>query len=219
MIGIQICSNYEWSCVKELLRISEELYYPYGAYFYHSIGGRACLFFRGGVRKTKSAGVCQYMISHQSVRTIYLIGTCGGVNDSLKILDLIMATQTVQYDCLPQNSRELILNALTSDIDLNEIEGIAANHPMLTYGTIGTSDTPLVDIEMKQKLMKAGILCSDCESASVAYICHLNQIPCYIIRGISDFPETEQNQAKDCVKNTPLIFEKILCQVLPDLIY
>lgn len=69
--------------------------------------------------------------------------------------------------------------------------------------------------------MKAGILCynSESASASVAYICQLNQIPCYIIRGIYDFLEMEQNQVKDCMENTALVFEKILCQLLSNLIY
>ncbi len=213
MIGIQICSRYEWDCIKRKLKITDELFYPYGEYFYFEINKKKCLFFRSGVRKTRASGACQYIICNYKISSLYLIGSCGGVGTDVNILDIVIASKTVQYDCLPMNNKNIIHPTLITDLDTEWAKCIRTSKPYI-IGTIGTADTPLYEIETVMKLRDDAIVCSDCESAAVSIICKINNINCRIIRGVTDLPyntiDSMELQSEDCLNNTPIIFDEIL---------
>jgi adenosylhomocysteine nucleosidase len=102
MICVQICSELEWKAVKDILEVPQKdlSRYPYGEFFSQNMENSPCLFFCSGDTKTKSAAACQYAIDHWQPEMLVVLGTCGGVDENLKPLDVVIADRTVQYDCI-----------------------------------------------------------------------------------------------------------------------
>jgi hypothetical protein len=74
--------------------------FPYGEYFPGKAGDLACMFFNSRRTKARAAGACQYAIDRWGVDSVIVLGSCGGVASQVKILDLVCATSTVQWDAV-----------------------------------------------------------------------------------------------------------------------
>jgi nucleoside phosphorylase len=206
LICIQICSKREWRALKDILNINEDLIgcTPYGEYIYKSIVGKECTFYHSGATKTKSSGACQYAIDKWNPQFIFVLGTCGGVSEKLNLLDIVITNKTVQYDCINrmEDKSPIFYEVLTEDID--------------------NADQDLGK-EQIDKLRSENVLCADWESGAISHICKLNKIKCCILRGITDIPRkndinSDKSQGIDYRINTPLIMEKLINTLLPELL-
>jgi adenosylhomocysteine nucleosidase/adenosylhomocysteine/aminodeoxyfutalosine nucleosidase len=224
MICIHICSDYEWKTVKRLLKAHGKINtFVHGEYFKHDILGRECLIYQGGETKTKSSASCQYMIDKKKPEMIIVLGTCGGVSDKLKIGDVIIANKTVQYDCINKMGTviKLFYEAFNIDIDISWID-FSYLPERVFPGMVATADQDM-DFLTRVKLQDQNVLGADWESGAIAYVCKVNDVKCYIVRGVSDIPKkrgkvSERQQAKDLRKYTPVIMKKLINSVLPGLI-
>ena len=222
-ICVQICSNMEWQSVLDIQYPdpSAVCSYPQGRYFIQQLYGAHLVFFHSGIGKTRAGAACQYAIDHWRPGIILVMGTCGGVAEEIKLLDIIVANRTGQYDCIERMGevKNLFYEPFTTDIDNSWIglESIANARE----GLVATADQDL-NHEMLEVLRSEKVLCADWESGAIAYICKLNQVPCCVVRGISDKPGTDSNaevqQGLDYRHNTPIIMKKMLAEVLPELI-
>jgi adenosylhomocysteine nucleosidase/adenosylhomocysteine/aminodeoxyfutalosine nucleosidase len=219
MIGIAIAVNIEWEAVLTYYNIKEADLneYPFGLYFCYIINKKECIFYKCTGRKVISSSATQYMIDKFKLEKIILIGTCAGINDKYKTLDILIPNLAVQYDCTVKEIEPLIKERFNVEIDLSKY-GFNFNNV-----TIGTSDKAVVMWKDYLELKKNNITIADCESAAVAYICKANNIECIIIKGISDFPKDEtgkdklkfnEEQINVFITNTPLVMNKICKEYL-----
>ena len=101
MIGIGIAASLEWEEVLNFYNIDENEIseYPYGLYFKKYIKDKECIFYKCTGRKVISSSATQYMIDHYNLNKVILIGTCAGIDDKYKPLDIFVPNLAVQYDC------------------------------------------------------------------------------------------------------------------------
>lgn len=219
MVGIGIAATIEWEAVLNYYGIDEiEIKeYPYGLYFRKILKNQQCIFYKCTGRKVISASATQYMIDHYNLSKVLLIGTCAGIDDKYKTLDIFIPNLAVQYDCTVKELEPLIKEKFNVKIDLSKY-----NFEYNT-GIIGTADKAVVMWKDYLEIKKNNITIADCEAAAVAYICKANKVECIIIKGISDFPEDEteknaiqsnENQINTFVANTPIIMNKICSEYI-----
>lgn len=221
MICIHICSGGEWHSIKEILKVkkSDINIYPFGEYIKCKLYNRECIFYHSGATKTRSAAACQYAIDNWKPETLFVMGTCGGVDEGLNVFDVVIANKTVQYDCIDRMGNEpyVFYEPLTTQIDNAWIDFSELKFK-IHEGTIATADQD-INFEVLKMLRGERVLCADWESGAIAHICNLNKVRCCILRGISDIPtenieESEINQGIDYHENTPVIMKNLVQNVL-----
>ena len=89
-------------------------------------------------------------------------------------------------------------------------------------GLIATADLD-VGFSKAEDLRQYNVLAADWDSGAFAHICNINDIPCTIVRGVSDVPKSDspediERQHTEFIKNTPIIMEILLKKVLPALL-
>lgn len=223
MIGIGIAADIEWEAVLKYYNIKENDLndYPFGSYFNKILNNKKCIFYKCTGRKVISSSATQYMIDHFSLDKVVLIGTCAGIDDKYKVLDIFMPNLAVQYDCTVKEIEPLIKKRFNVSIDLSRYDF------EYNTGTIGTADKAVVMWKDYLELKNNNITIADCEAAAVAYICKVNNVECIIIKGISDFPKDEtlkdalksnEEQINVFITNTPLVMNKICNEYLEKVI-
>lgn len=209
MIGISIAAKKEWNAVLEKYKITLESCskYPFGEYFKMSIANEDVLFYRVGVRKVNCSAGTQYMIDHFPLTKVIVIGTCAGIDDTYKPLDILIPHKFVQYDCTVKETEPLIKDSLTVNLDLTSLKNI-------NTGTLGTADKAVVMWKDYLELKENHITIADTESAAIIYVCKKNNVKCLVIKGISDFPLNENDaynkQLDTFTTNIPIIMNNII---------
>ncbi len=214
MIGISIAAKKEWEAVlkKFNIKIDECNTFPFGEYFKINLYGNDVIFYRCGARKTNCSASTQYMIDHFNLNKIIVIGTCAGIDETYKTLDIFFPNKLVQYDCTVKETEPFIKDSFTVMIDI-------ANNRNINTGTLGTADKPVVMWKDYMELQRNNITIADTEAAAIAYICKANDVECVVIKGISDFPTNENETSKEeshvgqlnvFLANIPVIIDNII---------
>lgn len=155
------------------------------------------------------------LIHHYNVDQIIITGVAGGMSDSLKIGDIVIASQYYQHDMdarplfnrhqipltdsvffnsnpsLQQRAYDAAVdfsNNITSLIDRSKLEKFNFDRPKVHVGIIGTGDVFLAcpDFKKSVKTAMSKIIAADMESAAIAQVCEDYKIPYTAIRIISD---------------------------------
>ncbi|MDQ0483088.1 5'-methylthioadenosine/S-adenosylhomocysteine nucleosidase family protein [Guptibacillus hwajinpoensis] len=219
MIGISIATKWEYSATLDYFSIEdyERFGYPYGEYFIRTIDNTKLVFYSTGVRKVNGVGGNQYMISKFNLTKVIVAGTCAGIDDKFRSLDIFVPDKAVQYDCTVKEIEPFIKQSFIVNIDLSKYGNDFYN------GTIGTSDKAVVMWKDYLELKKNEITIADTEAGAIAYICKKNDVECIIIKGISDFPTDERSsdkyesnikQINVYIENTPKVMYKIFGEYL-----
>ncbi|MGN1323371.1 MAG: permease [Bacilli bacterium] len=214
MIGISVAAKKEWEAVLEKFNVNIESCekFPFGEYFQTNLYGENVIFYRCGVRKMNCSASTQYMIDHFNLNKIIVAGTCAGIDDNYKNLDIFFPNKLVQYDCTVKETEPLIKDSFTITIDMS-------NHSEINTGTLGTADKPVVMWKDYLELKENDITIADTESSAIAYICKANNVECVVIKGISDFPTNENESTKEdsherqlnvFLTNIPIIMNNII---------
>ena len=210
MIGISIAANKEWESILEKFNVSNCNTFPFGEYFKTNLYGEEVIIYKSGARKMNCSASTQYMIDHFNLDKIIVAGTCAGIDDKYKDLDILFPNKLVQYDCTVKETEPLIKDSFTVELDMS-------NYTDLNTGTLGTADKPVVMWKDYLELKENDITIADTESAAIAYICRENNVECVVIKGISDFPTNEkekedsyENQLNVYLSNIPIIMNKII---------
>lgn len=212
MIGISIAAKKEWDATLNYFDVSQNecRKYPFGEYFKRKIDNKEVIFYLSGVRKMNASASAQYMIDHFNLNKIIVIGTCAGIDDKYKVLDIFIPNKAVQYDCTVKEIEPLIKDSF---IVLKDFK-----NDLILTGTIGTADKPVVMWKDYLELKENGITIADTESAVIEYICRANGVECIILKGISDFPKNEEETSKEhsyeeqldtFLENIPKVMTKI----------
>lgn len=214
MIGISVSAKKEWEAVLDKFNKNIESCekFPFGEFFKTNIYGEDVIFYRCGVRKTNCSASTQYMIDHFNLNKIIVAGTCAGIDDKYKILDIFFPNKLVQYDCTIKETEALIKDSFTITIDMS-------NYSNVNTGTLGTADKAVVMWKDYLELKENNITIADTESSAIAYICRANNVECVVIKGISDFPTNENESTKTdsyeeqlnaFLTNVPIIMNNII---------
>ncbi len=162
----------------------------------------------GGLGKAEFAVQTQYLIdSGGGWAVVICAGAAGALDDRLAVGDVVIGTQTIEYDIrnkfgqplLPQfNSAESIIK----DFRRMKLEGASFK---LHFGAIASGDEDIVDVGRRREVRElTGALANAWEGAGGARASYFSRLPFVEIRGISD--EADETAARD--------FEKNLCMTM-----
>ncbi len=140
------------------------------------------------------------MIEKFGCDTLLFSGVAGAVNSNLKIGDLIIAQKLCQHDLditafgHPHGYVPGGTVFVETSKELNEVAKIVANENdiKVVEGVIATGDQFVHSLEVKtfiENTFKADAL--EMEGASVAVVCDALNVPCLILRAISDAADIE----------------------------
>ncbi len=156
-----------------------------------SIAGKRVLGTLIGVGKVASALATMQAILTYQPKQVILLGFGGAVDPSLEIGSALIATRVVQYDLDLRRFKlawgdtfgpEGTVTKGTLDLFAPPLDGFAP-------AVFGTADRFLLRSEREQHpelASELGIALADMEGYSVALASHLHQLPCSLLRVVSD---------------------------------
>ena len=169
---------------------------------------------RTGVGKVNAAMTATLVIEHFRPNWVIFTGVAGGLNPDLQIGDVVIAEQTAQHDLGRLESAEIENTGVKNPINgqrnpvffpadsglLQIAEAVLAGieftpfqtsqgqrHPRIIKGTVVTGDVFVASDAKKAALHKnLGADAVEMEGAAVAQICWQHNVPCLVIRSLSD---------------------------------
>ena len=147
-----------------------------------------------GVCKVNAAIATQILIDTYGCNIIINAGTAGGMDDSLKIFDTVISNEVAYYDVDDDILTEFHpwLDSIYFKADkrlLNlakkAISNFNTNHNIV-FGKMVTGEKFIEDERRESINIKYEPLSVDMETASVAHVCYVNEIPFIAIRTITD---------------------------------
>lgn len=180
-----------------------------------------------GIGKVNAAISAQIMIDLFQIDLLINTGIAGGLAPELHVGDVVLSTDAVQYDVdvtafghpvgkIPEMD---VLYFPTLKLNDDILDGLTVPNGNLFTGRIISADLFLADQKKKDALYghwKAK--CVEMEGAAIAHVAYQNDIPCLILRSISDNANGDAGMDYDSFLN--LAVENslaILMQLLPAL--
>lgn len=158
-----------------------------------------------GIGKVNAAAKTQYFIDRFSPDMILVTGVAGAANPNLKIGDLIIADEVVQWDvdgtafsghqkgqilfsdwCFFKTGSKLI-SLFKKAFAKTQLKSFRRHKPLLVIGRIATGDTFVANKnKIKQIYKEFKCQAVDMESGSIAQVCTINKVSFAIVKSISD---------------------------------
>ena len=159
-----------------------------------TINGVEVVVLFSGVCKVNAAIASQILIDTYHVNIIINSGTAGGMNQDLEIFDTVISTEVAYHDVAPNILTEfhpwLETVFFKADQRLLKLTKIAVDKLEQNYkvywGRMVTGEAFIAD-DGRQKINEQfEPLTVDMETASIAHVCYVNDIPFVSIRCITD---------------------------------
>lgn len=147
-----------------------------------------------GVCKVNAAMAAQVLIDHCAVDVIINAGTAGGMDERLGIFDTAVCTEVVYHDVDPamlQNYHPHFDTVVfKSDAGLLESSHAAAaklkREGKVYWGRMATGESFITDEGRPEINARFAPLSVDMETAAIAHVCRLNEVPFIAVRSITD---------------------------------
>ena len=189
--------------------------------------GKKVVLVKSGIGKVNAAICAQVMIDNFDVDCLINVGCAGALHKDLKIGDIVVSDDAVQYDMdctafgdkmgiIPRMKESFFkaderLVKLAKDV----AEEICSEHKVL-IGRVASGDKFVGDSASKAKILSdVQGFCCEMEGAAIAHACYLNKVPFVIIRSISDNADGEADMTFEkfvpiAAKNSSNFIEEML---------
>ncbi len=201
---------------------------------------------RTGVGKVNAAMTATLIIEHFRPNRVIFTGVAGGLNPDLQIGDIVIAQKTAQHDLGRLESTEIEKTGVRNPINgkrnpvffpadpgllqITEtaLEGIELNpfqtpqgqrHPRIIRGTVVTGDVFVAtDVKRTTLHKNFGADAVEMEGAAVAQICWQHNVPCLVIRSLSDnaganASEDFKKYYKIAARNSATLVTRVISQL------
>lgn len=176
------------------------------------LNGRQVVIAETGIGKTNAAMTTAFILAYFKPQQVLFSGIAGGVNPDLNPGDIVIARQTIHHDygwvTFQQQQTRQTRNAITKEMNpaffpadtallrlaqetagrvrFEAVQG-QKNAPSVRVGTVVTGDV-FVSSEDKVRQLRNefGADATEMEGAAVAQVCYQLQVPCLVIRSLSD---------------------------------
>lgn len=194
-IGIVIAMDKEFSRVRDLLTDANSIEDGRFVCSTGRIGQNEIVLVQCGIGKVNSTVGTLEVIKHFSPDAIISTGVAGGVPTSLSQMEVVVAEATCYHDvyCGPESSYGQILglpSVFSCDTKLVDKAKSLDCGVKINHGLIVTGDW-FVDSREKMRSIVANFpnaMAVDMESASIAHVCYMYNVPFISFRIISDIP-------------------------------
>ncbi len=182
-----------------------------------SIGGAPCVVVQCGVGMVNAAACAQALIDRFAVDAVVNTGVGGSLDASIDIGDVVLAIDAVNWPMDVANLGYAVgqtpgMDALAfpADAGLRAAAAAAARAEGMAVheGRVASGDRFVRDADEKERIAaEFDARCCEMEGAAIAQVCHLNGVPCAIVRAISDkadgsdavdYPVFEAEAARHC---------------------
>ncbi len=222
-VVVIISANIEWNAVVRILPEVTPQSSPYGEWFETDLDPederQSVIFFHGGWGKISAAASAQYAIDRWSPNLIVNLGTCGGFEGEVERDTVVLVERTVVYDIVEQMvDAEEAIRDYSTEIDLSWLSE-PYPHPVLRTALV-SADRDLRPQDIPDLKSKYGAVAGDWESGAIAWVANRNQVPCLILRGVTDLVgdgggEAYAGMVQIYVANTERVMNDLILQ-LPD---
>lgn len=199
-IGILTAMSVEYKQVAQMLSQTEEVDFGHIHYTVGTLGNNRIILLQCGIGKVNAAsGVTDLILRFQPQRVIST-GVAGGIDTQLRVMDVVVGSTVCYHDvwcgegCDPGQVQGLP-TLFTGDSEMVRAATSIQSDVRILEGLICTGDQFITAKEELQKIKSAHPegLAVDMESAAIAQVCHLHQIPFLSFRIISDTPGVENH--------------------------
>jgi len=193
-VCVLISAGAEWRALLPHFPETDVEPTPYGHCFTTRIADQEVQFLHGGWGKVAAAGSTQYAIDRWKPQRLVNLGTCGGFKGQVKRGAVILAQKTIIYDIIEQmTDYNQAITKYSVDFDLSWLPEEAPQP--ITIGTIVSADRDILPDDIPDLIRKYGASVADWESGAIAWVAQKNDLPCMILRGVSDLVNADNGEA------------------------
>jgi len=196
MIAVIASMDEELYLIKKEMKNMETKEIGNSTYFIGDIGNKKVAVVKCFTGKVHMALTAQKLIDNFDVSLVINCGVAGGLTEGIEVGDVVIGTKAVQSDmdvtmlgydlgCVP----DIDITYFIQDGEFNDAaKKILGNYDFnIHFGNILTADKFVSSEKDKNYLIDTfNGYCTDMETASMAQVCYVNNIPFAGIRGISD---------------------------------
>jgi adenosylhomocysteine nucleosidase len=197
---ILISADAEWRPVRERFPAYACTRTPFGETFETEIIADhrrwRVVFLNGGWGKIAAAASTQYAIDRWRPSLLVNLGTCGGFAGDITAGTIILADFTLVYDIIEQMG------------DPDEARAWYATEPDLTFlgkpyplpvrrELLLSADRDILMDDIEDLRARYGAAAADWESGAIAFVAARNEVPCLILRGVTDVVTSNGGEAYD----------------------
>lgn len=179
------------------------------------LNGKDCIIAISGIGKVSAALTTQLLIDKYSPDFIFNFGTCGGMNNSVKILNYYAIEKCCQFDF---DLRELdgVPLGYIQEYDTVFFPTYTSNIEFLEKSALASADRFTNDEDDIRSINEIGCSLRDMEGGAIAQVCKSNNVPLIMIKGISDVygNGTAQEQFYANLKTVGDNFPAVILKVL-----
>lgn len=206
-VGIIGAMNEEISELKKKMEKYKEWQEGNVVFFSGHLSGHTVILAKSGIGKVNSAIAATLLIQEYKVALLINTGSAGGIDQSLRIGDVVVSTALAYHDAdatafgyrygqIPQMPAYYKADQQLLKVTKRAVVK-SGLHPV--EGLIVTSDSFIADKERIKKIKQhfPDALVSEMEGAAVAQVCYQFVIPFIVVRAVSDTANEEANSNFD----------------------
>ncbi len=208
-----VSSKSEWRAVKAHYPHASVSTTPYGEQFELHLEKNHFIFCQGGVGKVSAAASTDYAVQRWQPRAVVNPGTCGGIAGEIEIGEIVLARQTVIYDIYEQmGDASAAVARYATTLNLN---WLPQPYPLTVRpATLVSADRDLQAADIPILREKFNAVAADWESGAIAWVTARYNLPCLILRGVTDLVGgaggTAYGNIEQYHANTQLIMPRLL---------
>jgi adenosylhomocysteine nucleosidase len=165
----------------------------------------------GGLGKAEFAVQTQYLIdSGEAWAVVICAGAAGALSDRLSIGDVVIGTQTIEYDIRNKFGQPLLPQFNSAERVVEDFRRLKTkDHSFrLQFGPIASGDEDIVDATRRREVRElTGAIANAWEGAGGARASYFSRLPFVEIRGISD--NADETAAQDFEKNLRMTMRNV----------
>ncbi len=151
-----------------------------------------CIVAISGIGKVSSALTTQILIDKYAVDYIFNFGTCGGMNDSVKILNYYLVSKCCQYD-FDLTELDPVPLGYIQDYNTVFFNGYTNGIDQLEQTVLASADKFTNKNQDVATINEMGCSICDMEGGAIAQVCRSNNVPVIMIKGITDVYGNQTN--------------------------
>ncbi|MDR3327257.1 MAG: 5'-methylthioadenosine/adenosylhomocysteine nucleosidase [Prevotellaceae bacterium] len=221
-IAIIVALQAEFDLVKNIFENYEEIFEKNISFIKGQIANNEVVLVRCGIGKVNAAVQLSELIGIFDPDYAINTGVAGGIDKGLSVGDVVVSTKCAYHDVWCGDGswgqvQGLPLYFEGSKVMLQKLKALSTNNTH--FGLICTGDQFITELTGLQTIKTnfPNSLAVDMESAAMAHVCYLRNVPFVSIRVISDTPEMSHDNTsqyfdfwKDAPKRTFELLKKLL---------
>ena len=231
MIGIIGAMEEEVQSLYEKMQDIEKIEKASMQFYKGKLCGKEAVVVRSGIGKVNAAICTQILVDIFQVTLVINTGIAGSLDAKVDIGDIVISDKLVYHDVeaiafgyergqVPRMDT-LYFPANTELVTLAKQANEKVNPNIQTFvGCIASGDQFVASKEVKAEVVQLfGAKCVEMEGAAIAHTAYLSQIPCVIIRAISDKADESASVDYPTFEKQAIVHSvKLVCELLNSMI-